>query len=489
MSDERRGERTRYLSIAIYQRVETSVRCILGVGIGEGRCLECWVIGLDGGFSSRICALGTTLSFRRGFRSFKDHWRISSADSQHVLQQDSPTEEAETESNVWDDRSEDVNPFSGGNPGFHDDHYDNPFFQEEPILLVEEESCPVYDTNNEEEEESMLVYDTDIEDVIEEEEGFVRKGGFSGEEDNLKDVVVVAIDPCSLMIQTILSVDFEEDINTKSYESMSSMVLMVKRNRGEHLIRGFVGQGNEPDPCDVKIASLEQRIQELEFPQLQQDSPTEEAETESNIWDDGLEDVNPFGRGNPGFHDDHYNNPLLTKETESKPIIWDIRDEEEEYPFINKYLNVIEEEEEFVKKGGFGEEEDNIEDVVVVANYLCSSMIQTILSVDFEEDINTKSHELMSFGKKYYIKSLSILLGQDMNVLYTEDQDWEYHLGLLVVRSLTYLSLLMKCLFQIVQFEIEEVDMVEEFITSQNLEVPSLLKRIGIVSCAEVSSI
>ncbi|GKA58461.1 hypothetical protein Tco_0757649 [Tanacetum coccineum] len=44
-----------------------------------------------------------------------------------------------------------------------------PSFQEEPIELVEEESCPVYDTNNEE-EESMPVYDTDIEDVIKEEE-------------------------------------------------------------------------------------------------------------------------------------------------------------------------------------------------------------------------------------------------------------------------------------------------------------------------------
>ncbi|GJX46225.1 hydroxypyruvate reductase isoform X1, partial [Tanacetum coccineum] len=107
------------------------------------------------------------------------------------LQQDSPAEEAETESNVWDDGSEDVNPFGGGNPGFHDDHYGNPFFQEEPIVLVEEESCPVYDTDNEE-EESMPIYDTDIEDVIEEEEGFVGKGGFCGEEDNIKDVVVVA---------------------------------------------------------------------------------------------------------------------------------------------------------------------------------------------------------------------------------------------------------------------------------------------------------
>nr|GFD43135.1 hypothetical protein [Tanacetum cinerariifolium] len=48
----------------------------------------------------------------------------------------------------------------------------------------EEESCPVYDTNNEE-EESMPVYDTDIEDVIDEEERFVGKGGFDGEEDNI----------------------------------------------------------------------------------------------------------------------------------------------------------------------------------------------------------------------------------------------------------------------------------------------------------------
>ncbi|GKB84988.1 hypothetical protein Tco_0957260 [Tanacetum coccineum] len=85
------------------------------------------------------------------------------------------------------------------------------------------------------------------------------------------------------------------------------MVLMVERNRGEHLIRRFAGRGNESDPRDVKIASLKQRIQELEFPQLQ----TEKTETESNVWDYESEDVNPFGGGNP----------LLTKETESEPII------------------------------------------------------------------------------------------------------------------------------------------------------------------------
>nr|GEU40204.1 cyclic nucleotide-binding domain-containing protein [Tanacetum cinerariifolium] len=133
------------------------------------------------------------------------------------------------------------------------------------------------------------------------------------------------------------------------------------------------------------------------------------AKTESNVWDDGSEDVNPFGRGNPGFHDDHYDNPLLINETESEPIIWDIGDEEEEKNESDTDIeDVIEEEERFVRKGEFGEEEDNIEDVVVVANDLCSSMIQTILSVDFEEDINTKSHELVSFGKSIIIKGIQV---------------------------------------------------------------------------------
>nr|GEZ06719.1 reverse transcriptase domain-containing protein [Tanacetum cinerariifolium]GEZ10435.1 reverse transcriptase domain-containing protein [Tanacetum cinerariifolium] len=74
---------------------------------------------------------------------------------------------------------------------------------------------------------------------------------------------------------------------------------------------------------------------------------------------------------------------------------------EEEEGFVEKG-GFGEEEEGFVKKGGFGRKEDNIKDIVVVANDLCSSMIQTTLGVDFEEGINTKSHELMSFGKKYY---------------------------------------------------------------------------------------
>ena len=42
------------------------------------------------------------------------------------------------------------------------------------------------------------------------------------------------------------------------------MVLMVERNRGGNPVHRFAGRGNEPDPRDVKIASLKQRIQELE---------------------------------------------------------------------------------------------------------------------------------------------------------------------------------------------------------------------------------
>ncbi|GKC82575.1 hypothetical protein Tco_1138292, partial [Tanacetum coccineum] len=82
------------------------------------------------------------------------------------------------------------------------------------------EGPPIFD-DDQYEEESMPVYDTDIEDVIEEEEGFIEKGGFGGKEDNIEDVVVVANDLCSSMIQTTLNVDFEEDINTKSHELVS----------------------------------------------------------------------------------------------------------------------------------------------------------------------------------------------------------------------------------------------------------------------------
>ncbi|GKA65034.1 retrovirus-related pol polyprotein from transposon TNT 1-94 [Tanacetum coccineum] len=276
--------------------------------------------------------------------------------------QDSPAEEAETGSNVWDDGLEDVNPFGRGNPGFHDDHYDNVFFQEEPIVLVEEESCPVYDTDNEE-EESMPVYDTDIEYVIENEEGFVGKGGFSGEDDNIEDVVVVANDLCSSMIQTILSVDFEEDINTKSHELMSFGKKYYYQD----------DQVSKSSPC-----------KEREFNAGDTNLDAQDIVDE--------EEEYPFVNKYPSFQEE----PIVLVEEESCPVYDTDNEEEESMPVYDTNIEyVIEEEEGFVGKRGFSGEEDNIEDVVVVANDLCSSMIQTILSVDFEEDINTKSHELM----------------------------------------------------------------------------------------------
>ncbi|GKE57771.1 hypothetical protein Tco_1496956 [Tanacetum coccineum] len=83
----------------------------------------------------------------------------------------------------------------------------NPFFEgDDSSLFVEPE-----DWKNENnvsfsgvvlgvEEESMPVYDIEIEDVIEDEEGFVGKRGFGEEEDNMEDVVVVANDLCSSKI-------------------------------------------------------------------------------------------------------------------------------------------------------------------------------------------------------------------------------------------------------------------------------------------------
>ncbi|GKD22915.1 hypothetical protein Tco_1224618, partial [Tanacetum coccineum] len=68
--------------------------------------------------------------------------------------------------------------------------------------------------------------------------------------------------------------------------------------------------------------------------------------------------------------------------------------------------DVIEEEKGFVRKGGLGREEDNIEDIVVVANDLCSSMIQTILKslvLIFEIEQFERG---ISINKERYVKDL-----------------------------------------------------------------------------------
>ncbi|GJS89589.1 hypothetical protein Tco_0772225 [Tanacetum coccineum] len=139
------------------------------------------------------------------------------------------------------------------------------------------------------------------------------------------------------------------------------MVLMVERNCGGHLIRRFTERDNEPDPREVKIASLKQRIHELERRQEKTRSKREwETLNGENLFSYVCDHENHRGGVQketlfsslecvdkapyyPGFHGDHRDNPLLTKETKSEPIIWDKWDEEEEYHFVNKYLSFQEE--------------------------------------------------------------------------------------------------------------------------------------------------
>ncbi|GKE72535.1 hypothetical protein Tco_1534576, partial [Tanacetum coccineum] len=66
----------------------------------------------------------------------------------------------------------------------------------------------------------------------------------------------------------------------------------------------------------------------------------------------------------PGFNGDHHDNSLLAKETESEPIIWDIGDEEEEYPFVNKYPSFQEEPIMLVEEESCPVYDTDIEDVI-----------------------------------------------------------------------------------------------------------------------------
>ncbi|GJX16087.1 ATP-dependent DNA helicase Q-like 2 protein [Tanacetum coccineum] len=122
------------------------------------------------------------------------------------LQQDSPVKETEIESNVWDNGSESINPFGGGNSlltketesepiiwdiGDEEEEYsfvnEYPSFQQEPIMSREEELCPVYDMDNEEDddgdEEEVIYADYEEAPIFDDDQyeeeivsGFVGKG-------------------------------------------------------------------------------------------------------------------------------------------------------------------------------------------------------------------------------------------------------------------------------------------------------------------------
>ncbi|GJR06249.1 hypothetical protein Tco_0529233 [Tanacetum coccineum] len=139
-----------------------------------------------------------------------------------------------------------------------------------------------------------------IREIVESKEIEVAKIGMK---DNTANAFTKVVPGCRLKVLPVLNTF--RDLALCDQTSDRCRNRPTTHNRGEHLIRRFARRGNKPAPRDVKIASIKQLIQELEFPQLQQDAPVEEAEIESN-------------------------------ETESEPIIWDIGDEEEEYPFVNK---------------------------------------------------------------------------------------------------------------------------------------------------------
>nr|GEU54652.1 protein kinase-like domain-containing protein [Tanacetum cinerariifolium] len=115
--------------------------------------------------------------------------------------------------------------------------------------------------------------------------------------------------------------------------------------------------------------------EESEYPLFEGD------DSSSNEWRDYGVTVDDY-EVPPVFDDDQYEEEIMIGDV-GKRICWQLW---------------------ICREKGLDGEEDYIKDVVVVANDICSSMIQTTLNVDFEEDINTKSHELMLFRKGILIK-------------------------------------------------------------------------------------
>ena len=152
---------------------------------------------------------------------------------------------------------------------------------------------------------------------------------------------------------------------------------------------------------------------------------------------------------------------MLTTETESEPVIWDIGDEEEEYPFVDIYPNFQEEENDVSFWGvvlGVEDElmpvyDTDIKEVELVAeevatcedgddvyiDHVESLMIQHVLSDDFAEDINLKLHELLWSGKSIIIKvsksSFKFLIGKRYQEAYTKSTNMVYKLGSKTIKT------------------------------------------------------
>ncbi|GKC63060.1 hypothetical protein Tco_1095658, partial [Tanacetum coccineum] len=144
-----------------------------------------------------------------------------------------------------------------GNPFFEGDCSSSNEWGDHGVAGDDYEGAPVFDDGYEEapifdddqfEEESMPVYDTDIEDVI------------SEEEENMEDIVVVANDLCSSMIQTTLSVDFSKNINSNPHEliwSQKGNLVEVSILIGKKYQEGYL----KAKPMDDKLGFKTIKIQ------------------------------------------------------------------------------------------------------------------------------------------------------------------------------------------------------------------------------------
>ncbi|GJU19034.1 hypothetical protein Tco_1147000 [Tanacetum coccineum] len=135
-----------------------------------------------------------------------------------------------------------------GNPFFEGDCSSSNEWGDHGVAGDDYEGAPVFDDGYEEapifdddqfEEESMPVYDTDIEDVIGEEE------------ENMEDIVVVANDLCSSMIQTTLSVDFSKNINSNPHELIFNLGYHDFGSKVTHLEKIIAQKTKDFD--DVKL--------------------------------------------------------------------------------------------------------------------------------------------------------------------------------------------------------------------------------------------
>ncbi|GJZ19380.1 hypothetical protein Tco_0555970 [Tanacetum coccineum] len=253
---------------------------------------------------------------------------------------DVPKDQSESENKYWgdigdDDRNDDVsNDDDDDDDADSNDDADNDASDSERSDSDEEEN-PTLNLKNDEEEETHddeyihtpYYYaptdeetNDDYREFDEEDyeelhkhktEGSMQSSSISSDFAN-KFLNLDNVSPADNEVASLMNVKVcHEESSTQAPSLLTVPVTVIMETRGR---KKSVTEPTPParDPLDVEtIKRLQQRIQELE--------------------------------GNPRFYGKHHDNPLLTKETKSEPIIWDVGDEEEEYPFVNKHPSFEEE--------------------------------------------------------------------------------------------------------------------------------------------------